>query len=296
MSLDRGLLMALDEIAPLTTAEAVAEAEPGEAKAVMPALLLDPSNRALYSRGILKRRDAPVRGYCGLNGHGKSFMAVRDLLPGLAGGYRVLSTVNILDPESGNPHPNFELFRSWQQLHDVRNTEILLDEITGIMDSRDSGMPKHVRKLIPQMRRANCPVSWTGLDWDNADRRMRQLTWAMVRCLGYAPNRKVLRSDGSKDSVSMWAPNRLFIATTFDAKRMRSSDDSNQITEDREKKRRARVLNREFVWGPGSIAFRAYNTLDSVAQVDNSCTFCGGKITEKICRSNGDHATEPVVR
>lgn len=281
-------LAELDQLLPIDTEGADSGGAAG-APAVAPAVLLDPANPALRTRGILKRRDAAVRGYCGLNGHGKSFAMVRDALLGLAQGYRVLSTVNILDPESGNPHPNFELFRSWQQLHDVRNTEILLDEITGIMDSRDSGMPKHVRRLIPQMRRANCPVSWTGIDWDNCDRRMRQLTWAMVRCVGHFPDRSVLRNDGTKDAVPMWAPNRLFVLTTFDAKRLRTSDDSGQLTEEREKKRRSRVLNREFVKGPGSIAFRAYNTLDAVSQIDNSCTTCGGKITEKTCRSYGEH-------
>lgn len=284
----RSDLAELDSLIPLDTDGADSAGGAG-APVVAPAVLLDPSNPALSTRGILKRRDAPVRGYCGLNGNGKTFAMVRDTLLGLALGYRVLSTVNILDPQSGNPHPNFELFRSWQQLHNVRNTEIDLDEITGVMDSRDSGMPKHVRRLIPQMRRANCPVSWTGIDWDNSDRRMRQLTWAMVRCVGKFPDRSVLRGDGTKDSVPMWAPNRMFILTTFDAKRMSASDDSNQITEDRQKRVRAKVLNREFVRGPGSLAFRAYNTLDSVSQVDNSCTECGGKITEKTCRSYGEH-------
>jgi len=281
-------LAELDELLPLETTQGAEGGGAAAAPAVAPPVILDPSNPLLRTRGILKRRNAPVRGYCGLNGHGKSFAMVRDTLLGLALGNRVLSTVEILDPHTGNPHPNFELFRSWQQLHTARNAEILLDEITGVMDARDSGMPKHVRRLIPQLRRANCPVSWTGIDWDNSDRRMRQLTWAMVRCVGHFPNRAAIRTDGARDSVSMWAPNRLFILTTFDAKRMSASDDSAQITEERERKRRARVLNREFVRGPGSLAFRAYNTLESVSQVDNSCQVCGGRIPEKVCRGHGE--------
>jgi hypothetical protein len=281
------LLRELDELVPLSGAGAAAEAEPGEASAIAVPELLRPDNPKLYSRGINKRRSQPVRGYMGLNGSGKSFAMVRDALPDLAAGSRVLSTVTILDPESGNPHRGFELFTSWQQLHEARNTLILLDEITGVMDSRDSGMPKHVRRLMPQLRRAGSPVSWTGIDWDNTDRRMRQLTWIAVRCAGHFPDRKAIRTDrGSRDVVQMWAPNRLFVLTTFDAKTLRTSDDSNQLTEERTKQRRAKVLNREFVRGPGSIAFRCYNTLDSVSAVDNSCPVCGGRIPERTCRGH----------
>lgn len=278
-------LRELDELVPLDDDRAEGGGA-AVARVVAPPVLLRPDNRELFTRGIRKRRDAPVRGYTGLNGHGKSFAMVRDVLPALASGTRVLSTVSILDPESGNPHPNFERFTSWTQLHNVYNTEVLLDEITGIMDSRDSGMPKHVRRLIPQMRRASSPVSWTGIDWDNTDRRMRQLTWAMIRCVGHLPDRKVLRDDGTRDAVPMWAPNRLFVLTTFDAKTLKSSDDGAQITEDRDKKRRARKLGREFVWGPSSVAFRCYNTLDAVASVDNSCVTCGGRIPDKICKGH----------
>lgn len=278
-------LVELDELLPL--GDEGAEGPGGAvAPAVAPEILLRPDNPQLRTKGILKRRSAPIIGYCGLNGHGKTFAMVRDALLGLASGYRVLSTVNILDPESGNPHPNFELFRSWTQIHNIRSTEILLDEVTGIMDARDSGMPKHVRRMLPQQRRENNRVSWTGIDWDNSDRRLRQLTWAMVRCRGHFPARVAQRPDGLLDAVPMWAPNRFFVLTTFDAQRMTQSDDSAQITEDRDKKRRARVLNREFVRGPGSLAFRCYNTLDSVSQVDSSCQVCGGRVPDKVCKGH----------
>jgi hypothetical protein len=285
--IDTGLLRDLDEAAPLQPSGAAAEAEPGGASPVTVEQLLRPDNPKLYTKGINKRRSQPVRGYMGLNGHGKSFAMVRDALPDLAAGRRILSTVTILDPESGNPHPNFELFTSWQQLHDARNTQILLDEITGVMDARDSGMPKHVRRLMPQLRRAGSPVSWTGIDWDNTDRRMRQLTWIAIRCVGHFPDRKSIRTEtGSRDAVQMWAPNRLFVLTTFDAKTLRTSDDSNQFTEEKSKQRRAKVMNREFVRGPGSIAFGCYNTLDAVAAVDNGCPICGGRIPERVCKGH----------
>lgn len=281
-------LAELDETAPLPGAGGTAGARERTVVLPVPATggLLDPASKSLRTRGILKRRSAPIMGYIGLNGQGKTFTMVRDTLLSLAHGRRVLSTVTILDPSTGEPHPLFERFTSWEQLHDFRGGDVLLDEITGIMDARDSGMPKHVRRLLPQMRRANVMVRWTGIDFDNTDRRLRQLSQAIVRCRGHFPNRDLLRGDGAKDAVSMWAPNRGFMLTTFDAQTMTQSSDSQLLTEDSQKKRRARVLNREFVWGPRELAFQCYNTLDAVSAVDNSCRICGGKPVEKTCRGH----------
>lgn len=281
-------LSELDEALPLPGAGSTAGARPRAV--VLPATgaggLLDSANKALRTRGILKRRSAPIMGYIGLNGQGKTFTMVRDSLLSISLGRRVLSTVTILDPSSGEPHPLFERFTSWEQLHDFRGGDVLLDEITGIMDARDSGMPKHVRRLLPQMRRANVMVRWTGIDFDNTDRRLRQLSQAIVRCRGHFPDRDLDRGDGVRDAVSMWAPNRLFVLTTFDAQTLAQSSDSQALTEDSKRQRKARVLNREFVWGPRDLAFQCYNTLDAVSAVDNSCRICGGKPVERTCRGH----------
>lgn len=281
MTLTRSDYRELDELFPL---EPVAGSEEGGADvepALLPATLLRPDNKALTSAGIRKRRKASLIGYTGLNGTGKTFLCVRDLLLSIALGKQVLSTVSILDPHSGNPHPNFQLLRSWSQFHDLRDTEIVLDEITGVMDARESGMPKHVKKMLPQQRRQGNRVSWTGISFDNADKRLRQITKAVVRTRGFMP---------VADKDSLWAPNRLFMATTYDGQTLAASDDSDQLTEDRSRKKRARVLNRELVWGPGSLAFQCYDTLASVESVDNSCTVCGGRIPDKVCRGHDrDH-------
>lgn len=255
---------------------------------------LDPTDRRLLTRGIRKRRGTPIMGYNGLNGDGKTFCMVRDTLIDLALGRRVLSTVGLLDPHTGNPHPLYVPFRHWSQLDDWRDGPVLLDEVTGVMDARDSGMPKKVRKKIPQMRRANSPIRWTGIDWDNSDRRLRQITKAVTMCKGYLPNGGATRADGTKDAVEMWLPNRLFMFTTYDTSTMNQSEDGGQLTQDDAKKRKAKVKKREIVWGPGSLAFECYNTLDSVDSIDNSCAHvdpetghvCGGRVPEKTCKGH----------
>lgn len=247
---------------------------------------LDPSNRKLFTSGIRKRRGTPIMGYVGLNGMGKTFAMVRDTLPDLALGRRVLSTVALLDPWTGNPHPLYEPFRHWSQLDDWRDGPVVMDEVTGVLDSRESGMPKKVKKKLPQMRRANSPIRWTGIDYDNADKRLRQLSAAITVCRGYLPNKGLGRTDGTVDSVPMWLPNRLFLLTTYDASTLQTADDSQQFTQDENKKRKAKVKKRELVWGPGSLAFDCYDTLDAVDSIDNSCPICGGRVPDKTCRGH----------
>ena len=260
------------------------EAAPAVEAVVLPGISFGSSK--LLTSGIKKRRGTPLMGYTGLNGMGKSFAMVRDTLPDLAMGRRVLSTVALLDPHTGNPHPLYVPFRHWSQLDGWCNGPLMLDEVTGVMDARESGMPKKVRKQLPQMRRVNAPIRWTGINWDNSDKRLRQITQAVTDCRGFLPKTGATRSDGQVDAVSMWLPNRLFLFTTYDASTLMTAEDSSQLTQKDEKKRKVRVMKREFVWGPGSLAFACYNTLDSVDSIDNSCPLCGGRVPEKTCKGH----------
>lgn len=267
--------------------EEVLDSEGRAAVAVAPPNPARPELAALLTRGIMKRRSVAIMGYVGLNGSFKTATAVRDSLPSLLLGRRILSTVEILDPWSGNRirHPLFVPFRSWAQLHDFRDGDLFLDEVTGVMDARDQGMPKHVRKLLPQMRRRNVLIRWTGIDWDNSDRRLRQVTRAVAACRGMMP----VKATATADTLDMWAPKRLAFVTTYDAQTLTSTDDGAQLTQETGKKRRARVLHRELWWGPGSTAFRAYDTLGEVSGVTSDCPICGGSRPSKVCRSADEH-------
>lgn len=273
----------LEDVPTEADAAAVAESAPvEELLAELVAHARDPLGRGelakLTTRAIKRRRSSAIHGYIGLNGNFKTWSMVRDTLPSIALGRRVLSTVAVLDPQSGNPHPLYVPFTSWSQLFDFEHGDILLDEITGIMDSRDQGMPKPVRRLMPQMRRRDVLIRWTGIDWDNSDRRLRQLSQAVTKCRGFLPDYRAVRR-ANKDAEAtavMWAPNRLARLTTFDSSSLMASEDTKQLNfelggRSDVKARRARVMCRELVWAPSSLTFRAYNTLDSVLTVDSSC-------------------------
>lgn len=274
-----------DELGPVETLPDATPGAPGErpAEEILAELIAQATaalrkEPKLLTRAVKKRRSAPIHGYIGLNGNFKTWSLIRDSLPSLLQGRRVLSTVAILDPESGNPHPLYTPFTSWNQLANLTRTDILLDEITGIMDSREQGMPKAVRRLMPQMRRADNRVVWSGIDWDNSDRRLRQLSQAVTRCRGHLPNWKRIRAEQKRNPEvsTLWAPNRLAFLTTFDSATLMASEDSKQLNFELGgrsdiKARRARVLVREMVWAPANITFRCYDSLDSVSAVDALC-------------------------
>lgn len=251
---------------------------------------LDPTDKRLTSKKIRRRRGVPIMGYIGTSGHGKSASMVRDSLLSLAQGRRLLSTVEILDAHTGNPHPLYIPFTSFGQLAEFRNGDVLMDEITGIMDSHDSAMPKDVRRKLPQMRRSGVFVRWSGIDWDNSNRRLRQMTQAVTLCRGYFPNRT---------ADEMWAPNRAFLLKTYDAQKMMRSEDAQilartvpLVNSKGPKVRKPAVLVREWWRGKGSLAFDSYNTMGDVLAVDGSCGLldpvtglvCHGRIPEKVCK------------
>lgn len=265
---------------------AAAEAEPGEADAPPGAVVLEPNLRV--TRGMIRRWSVPIVGYVGGSGHGKSLTMVRDVLPTLFSGGKVLGTVTLLDPHTGNKHPNFEQLEHWDQLLAFQGGAMLLDEVHGVMDSRENGMPKAVRRKLPQMRRNGVRVRWSGIDFDNLDRRLRQLTQAVVRCRGHMPIRQ------APGEVQMWAPNRAFVLTTFDAQSIAKSEDSGMFTEEAAKKRKAKVLHREvffgsnLVTGQKHVALSSYDTMAPVSWVDSSCPECKLKMTERYCRGHDE--------
>ena len=65
------------------------------------ALFSSPTISAAATR---QRRGFPIMAYVGPNGGGKSLAMVKDTVPSLRAGRRVLSTVRLLDAATGEPH------------------------------------------------------------------------------------------------------------------------------------------------------------------------------------------------
>lgn len=229
-----------------------------------------PPRSALSDRnsGRDKRRTVPIHAYIGENGGGKSLAMVHDTLPSLDAGRRVLSTVRLLDSETGEPHPAYERLTDWGQLLEAEHCDVLFDEVVGIASSRESqGLPVQIANLLVQLRRRDVILRWSAPAWARADKIIRETTQAVTLCKGHFGKR-------APDSPRMWAQKRLFKWRTFDAfafDQMSTGEIDKQPTS-----------SVAWFWGPGSRAFASYDTLDAVERVGDvmdsgRCVNCGGR-------------------
>ena len=220
------------------------------------------------------RRSSAIRAYVGSNGSGKSLAMVHDLIPSLQQGRKVLSTVAILDHQTGLPHPLYVPFTDFRQLLDWTYGEVLLDEVAGIASSRASqSLPIQVATFLQQLRRRDVTLSWTAPAWARADLIIRECTQSVTVCRGYLPKR-------SKDSTRLWADARFFKWKTY------SAEDFEEWTLAKGEKLKAK--SRAFFWRPKSVTQGSYNTFDSVnslgwASESGLCMTCGGRRTAPKC-------------
>lgn len=250
---------------------------------------LAPDRQAESSRA--RRRSYPIHMYVGRNGAGKSLAAVYDTLPDLEAGRPCLSTVRLLDyknprlcddvtcedPNHGAvghmaAHPLYVPFTSWQQLLDWRGGAVLMDEITGVADSNESaGLPVVAANKLAQLRRDDCTVRITGLNFIRANKRIREAVNAVTRCRSVLPKDSVAE-DGSK---RVWRQRRLAIYNTYDAQSLPVDDHTDHAYEV------ADHLCTGRLWIPDSVAIRAYDSLDKVLMVgtvtdSGRCAHCAG--------------------
>lgn len=176
-------------------------------------------------------------------------------------------------------HPGYVPLTDFRQLVDAEHCDVLLDEVTGVADARESGgMPVQVRNLLVQLRRRGVVLRWTSPSFTFADVTIRRVTQAVTFSRGMMP----VEREGS-----MWRDRRLFLWRTFDARdipldEMRV-DASVRLREDG-----VRPLVRQWFWRPGSVVEQAYQTMDAVSTLGavnlaGLCMACGGKRTHPRC-------------
>lgn len=258
--------------------------------------MLAAEKRGLRARA--QRRAFPIHMYVGRNGAGKSVAAVYDTMPDLDGGALCLSTVRLLDYDNpracddalcedmmhGRPghqaaHPGYVPFTSWQQLLEWSNGPVLMDEITGVADSNESAaIPPAAANKLAQLRRDDCTVRITGLNFIRAHKRIREAVNAVTRCQSILPV-TTLAEDGSE---RLWRQRRFAIWSTYDAQSLPIDDISEAAWEKGDK------LAKAFHWIPESPAIRAYDTYAPVSMVGSvsdagRCAHCGGTRRNPEC-------------
>lgn len=257
-----------------------------------------------------KRRSVPIAAYVGFNGSAKSATMVWDTLPDLAAGKLVLSTLALLASEKAEspaeaeaawiaidcvemrpkddlvlPHPQWIPFKDFRQMMDFRDGVILMDEVQGIADSRDSmGLPVQVRNILFQLRRNKVILRWTTIDWSSADKRIRTATQAVTYCVGFMPK---------FNTGELWGRKQLFWLRSYDAKHF---DDFTEARHRKNEKNKLRPSARQWVrlFGGLKLAIETYDSSGQVLTLGASneagmCMTCGGRRRAKSCAC-ADHS------
>lgn len=286
------------------------------------------------SRSRLKRRGFPITAYVGANGHGKSAALVHDTIPSLDSGRPVLSTVRFLDFRNPREcpggdlcddpkthflvrrtatlidgkvvfgavrtggvhqaaHPFYVPLRTFGQLLDWRDGDVCMDEVTGIASSRDYvSLPGPILDLLVQLRRRNIALRWSAPNWARADKVIREVTQSVTVCTATFPKRREQPVD---EAPRLWYDRRLFIWKTFDAADYEDWEESQSDN--------IRPAVTQYIWRPGLLMNRAYDTLDPVTRIGyavlGTCMTCGGKRSQSKCfcdDSDHDHSASLEVR
>jgi len=239
------------------------------------------------------RANQKIRGYFGLNGAGKTYAAVLDLLPQLVDGVKWKCS----DP--GHQHtkrgefegyrmvisniklnsPYYKPLRNFQQLLEEEHADFLIDEIQNVFGSSTfSDMPVQVKSWLHQIRRRQCTLAYTGITYARAMKELREVTRIVTFARGYFP----VYAEGAT-----WPSNLLFYYLVYDAQELEAMELS-----------QTRKNNpKDFQWFSrfskrAKIVEAMYSTFDSVDSFNSEiapvglCLTCGGSIRRHTCQGH----------
>lgn len=235
------------------------------------------TSEAISARKVRDRMSFPIMGFVGPNGGGKTACAVSMALVALRSGRRVLSTVPLLDPATGELHPLYVPWEHWDQLLDWWDGDVLADEVLSIASSRGSAsLDPRAQTMLVQLRKRNCRFWWTAPSAARADIIIREVTQAITECRGYYSSNAL--SQQRRGVIQSWAPKRLFSFRTYDSVEFDdwTSKKADKIT----------PLVSEWFHGVGSDVFKGYDTLGAVNVIagvgeQGLCDNCNGTVSTK---------------
>jgi len=246
---------------------------------------------------------APIRAFVGPNGSGKTLAAMALVVaPALRQGRQVVSTCRI-------HHPNARLLQSWREIDKLRANELLLDEITSQLPSRQAmSLPPQLQRTMNQLRKVDVGVSWTAPSWARADVLLREVTMEVTVCRSWVADRwerepgvppvwrlwgkRARDASGRPRRVrGRWSRNSLFRWQTYDATAF------DEFTYHRIKK--VKPASTVWYWRPWQPECQLYDTLDAVELLDHLddvgiCAVCGGMRRRPACTcGNGKSGRTP---
>lgn len=118
----------------------------------------------------------PIVGVTGVNGAGKTLLAVESAIFAMSRGERVYSTVQINSPW-GNSTP----ITSIRQLLELRDCVVLIDEVAAIFSSRATAtLSSHLELFLQVLRHHGIRLIWTAPSFMRAEVILREVTQAIV--------------------------------------------------------------------------------------------------------------------
>lgn len=209
-------------------------------------------------RSIDLAAGVPIAGFVGVNGAGKTLLAVESAIADLRSGRPVYSTVQITS-EFGESSPVLSL----RQLLTLENCTVLLDDVAVIFSARStSSLPPEMVAFLQTLRHQGVTVRWTAPNWMRCDVLLRDVTQAVV---SVSP---MLRRH---EAGNPWPRPRLVGAGLLD---------TSTVARDREPEKRLRT---RFVIPRRLLAWGAYDTRADTPILGRHlqtgvCVDCGGSV------------------
>lgn len=204
-------------------------------------------------------RGVPICGFTGINGAGKTLVAVDAAIHDMTLGRDVYSTV----PIEYGPHRSKPILSLRQLLH-IESATILLDDVSVIFSSRSThSVPQEIVTLLQVLRHRDLTVLWTAPEWMRADSLLRGVTQGLVNVV------PLLRR---ADNSTPWPSPRLVYIGLMD-----TSTGKADATPTRVLRRRAFIPSMTAAWG-------SYDTLADTPQLGGRdlgglCVDCYGTQT-----------------
>lgn len=201
---------------------------------------------------------APITGFVGINGVGKTLLAVESAISDMSHGRPVFSTVPIVS-EFGSSEP----IRSLGQLGTLRGSTILLDEVAVIFSSRtSSSLPPEMVTMLQTLRHRDNRILWTAPGWMRADNLLREVTQAVVSLTPFVR--------GMRSNVNPWPRPHVVMAGVLDT----SVGKADAVP--------TKVLRRRFFVPSRLVSYGTYDTMADTPQLGMTrftgrCE-CGGDI------------------
>lgn len=236
------------------------------------------------------RSRGQIRGYFGLNGSGKTFGAVLDLLPELQGrkwecsnpGHRHTArgeTTGYYTVVSNIPlaSPHYRPFKSYGQLLSLEHAIVFADEIQGVFGSSTaSDLPVQIKNWLHQLRRSDLLLVYTGIAFARTVKELREVTKVATFARGYLP---------MLEPGQTWPSNHLFYYLSYDASELEAM----ALSDTRKVKPKMFQFFRR-LWNKKAKAVEQYySTFNSVSSFNSElqpvgvCLFCGGTKRRKAC-------------